>query len=70
MGKRSSGAEADPVGKQARLPRTIDRRGAGKPDILNMVDESLNGLRRVKAVKTTLLEFDRPKYRAGYSRWP
>jgi putative transcriptional regulator len=63
-GKSQPGTGAVPAGKKARRPGAMVKGGGDQPSVLDMVEESLHGLGRVKDIKTTLREFDRLKYPA------
>lgn len=52
------------TGKKARRPGAMVKGGANQPSVLDMVEESLHGLAKVKDVKATLRDFDRLKYPA------
>jgi|GEM_PF-708698 len=62
--KHRLGTIASVAGKKARRPEAGVKGVAGQPSILDMVEEGLHGLSKVKDIKTTLREFDRLQYPA------
>lgn len=61
--KRRSGSPQAPDRKRRRAAGTT-KGDAARPDVLEMVEEGLNALGKIKDVKTTLKEFDRLMYPA------
>lgn len=63
-GTARRGAIAVPAEKNIRRPGSRSKRGSDQPAVLDMVEESLRAVGKVKDIKTTLREFDHLRYPA------